>query len=231
MIQEHQKCFVRSNASDAAPVPEILSFEPLYRDCCERLGITTHTFDYLPRNFRVLASPHTRIPNITPDSLKYADICETQNSRRLREKQELAEKGTSPEQPSVSLKVPINQSYRLSTSQNLPESLLVSSATIPEIETSVTSPIGDQESSNPATMKRAAPAEAMGPEPQRKRMYIAPAGKARSTLTLTLEDVTGCSGSIPTSRKAGPLHPVTNEERILNEKLKALDELEQMTPI
>ncbi|KAK5460907.1 hypothetical protein LTS15_002970 [Exophiala xenobiotica] len=204
MIQEHKKCFVRSNASDAGSVPEILSFEPLYRDCCERLGITTHTFEYLPRNFRVLASPHTRIPNITPDSLKYADICETQNSRRLREKQELAEKGTSPEQPPVSLRVPINQSYRLSTSKNLPETLLISSATIPKIETSDTSAIGDQESSKPATMKRAAAAEAMGPEPQRKRMCVAPAAKARSTLIATMEEVTGCSWPLPTPRKVEP---------------------------
>ncbi|KAK5209731.1 hypothetical protein LTR47_009131 [Exophiala xenobiotica] len=231
MIQEHQKCFVRSNASDAASVPEILSFEPLYRDCCERLGITIHTFDYLPRNFRVLASPHTRIPNITPDSLKYADICETQNSRRLREKQELAETRTSPEQPSVSSKASINQSYRQPTSKNLPESLLISSATIPKTETNVRSVTGDLESSKPASMKRGTPAEEIGPEPQQKRMCIAPAGRARSTLTATLEDVTGCSWSIPTSRKAGPLHPVTHEERILNENLKALDELEQMTPI
>jgi hypothetical protein len=82
--------------------------------------------------------------------------------------------------------------------------LLISSATIPKIETSATSAIGDQESSKPATMKRAAAAEAMDPELQRKRMCVAPADKARSTLTATMEEVTGFSWPLPTPRKVEP---------------------------
>ncbi|EXJ76098.1 uncharacterized protein A1O5_00606 [Cladophialophora psammophila CBS 110553] len=94
MVRAHKQCIVRDCSS--TDLPELTTFEKLFRDASERLGIPVVANPGL-RKFWVLTSRHTEIPQLQEDSEKILDMVEARERRWARLKDEKARRKEAEE--------------------------------------------------------------------------------------------------------------------------------------